>query len=75
MGDSIVFKAGLVARLIQGSGFKFWLDHWVARINFIFLKKSKWHRFSKKKIKVNKFLTGSCRFNRVTPGFKFPYFF
>jgi hypothetical protein len=28
-----------------------------------------------KKIKVNGFLTGSCRFNRVTPGFKFSYFF
>jgi hypothetical protein len=74
MGTSIVFKLDLVARLIQGSGFEFWLDHWAVRVNFIFLKKSKRHRFSKK-IKVNGFFTRSCRFNQVTPGFKFSYFF
>jgi len=48
MGTSIVFKLDLVARLIQDSGFEFWLDHWAVRVNFIFLKKSKRHRFSKK---------------------------
>jgi hypothetical protein len=48
MGTSIVFKPGLVAGLIQGLDSGFWLDHRAARVNFIFLKKSKWHRFSKK---------------------------
>jgi hypothetical protein len=48
MSTSIVFKPGLVVGLIQSSCFEFWLDHWAAWVNFIFLKKSKQHRFSKK---------------------------
>jgi hypothetical protein len=65
MGTSIVFKLDLVARLIQGSGFEFWLDHWAARVNFIFLKKSKWHRFSKK----NKSQQVFNRILSVQPGY------
>jgi len=47
----------------------------VAQINSFF--KSKRRHFSKKKSQrvVTGFLTGSCRVNRVTPGFSFPYFF
>jgi hypothetical protein len=59
---------------VQGPGFGFWPGHLVSRVSF-FLKKSKWHRFNKKKKKVNGFATGSCRVNQVTSGFSFSYFF
>lgn len=43
--------------------------------NFFF-KKLKLHHFSKNNQRIAiEFLTGSCRINRVTPGFFFSYFF
>jgi hypothetical protein len=58
---SIVFRPGLMAGPVQGSGFD--------RVKFFFFKKSKRCRFSKKKNKnqrvATEFLTGSCHVNWV----------
>lgn len=68
----IVFRSGLVADLVQSSGFEFWQDHRVGRVNFF---KNQNDVILEKKITGCNQVLPSLSDRRVIPSFDFLYFF